>query len=131
MLYVWSSSLTKLSLLYFYQRIFTTHLRLFVQGCIYFVWVYFIACFFTLLLECRPLTLYWHILLLPEGTGGVCADEGSILLTARLLNVFSMPTVLKLHIGWPQKLQVLGVFMAGTLVCVSSILGLQWRKPTT
>jgi hypothetical protein len=131
MLYLWSSSLTKLSLLYFYRRIFTTtQLRLFVQGCIYFVWVYFGACFLTLLLECRPLTLYWHILVLPEGSGGVCADEGNILLVAGLLNVFidvvililPIPTVLKLHIGWPQKLQVLGVFMAGTLVCVSSMI---------
>jgi hypothetical protein len=131
MLYLWSSSLTKLSLLYFYRRIFTTtNLRLFVQGSIYFVWLYFGACFLTLLLECRPLTLYWHILILPEGTGGVCADEGNILLAAGLLNVFidvvililPISTVLKLHVGWPQKLQVLGVFMTGTLVCVSSMI---------
>jgi len=131
MLYLWSSSLTKLSLLYFYRRIFTaTKLRLFVQGYIYFVWAYFVACFLTLLFECRPLTLYWHILVLPEGTGGVCADEGNILLAAGLLNVFidivilvlPIPTVLHLHIGWSQKLQVLGLFMAGTLVCVSSII---------
>ena len=60
----------------------------------------------------------------------MCADEGSILLAAGLLNVFidvvililPIPTVLKLHIGWPQKLQVLGVFMAGTLACLSSII---------
>jgi hypothetical protein len=131
MLYLWSSSLTKLSLLYFYQRIFTTtHLRRFVQGCIYFVMLYFAACFFTLLFECRPLTLYWHILVLPQGTGGVCVDEGNILLAAGLLNVFidvvililPIPTVLKLHIRWLQKLQVLAVFMAGTLVCVSSMI---------
>jgi hypothetical protein len=83
-----------------------------------------------LLLECRPLTLYWHILALPQGTGGVCADEGNILPAARLLDVFidvvililPIPTVLKLHIGWLQKLQVLAVFMAGTLVCVSSMI---------
>jgi hypothetical protein len=131
MLYIWSSSLTKLSILYFYRRIFTTtRLRQFVQGVIYFVMLYFGACFFTLLFECRPLTLYWHILVLPKGTSGVCVDEGNILLAAGLLNVFidlvilvlPVPTVLKLHIRWSQKLQVLAVFMAGTLVRVSSMI---------
>lgn len=99
MLYLWSSSFTKLSLLYFYQQIFTTtRLRLFVEGTIYFVWLYFGACFLTLLLECRPLTLYWHVLVLPEGTGGVCADEGNILLAAGLLNVFIDAVILILPI---------------------------------
>jgi hypothetical protein len=131
MLYVWSSTLAKLSLLFFYRRIFsTTYIRVFVLGCIYFVLVYFVACFLTLLLECRPLSLYWHILVLPQGTGGVCADEGNLLLASGVVNVIidwiilllPIRTALKLHIQWPQKLQVLAVFMAGALVCVSSII---------
>lgn len=131
MLYVWSNNLTKLSLLYFYKRIFTTHsIRIFVQVCIYFVMLYFMACFLTLLLECRPLTLYWHILVLPRDTGGVCVDEGNLLLISGVVNVvidvvilvLPIRTVLNLHVRWPQKLQVLAVFMAGTLVCVSSII---------
>jgi hypothetical protein len=87
MLYVWSSSLTKFSLLYFYRQIFTTtYMRRIVLSTIYFVLVYFTVCFLMLLLECRPLSLYWHIPVLPQGTGGTCANEGDLILPAGIIN---------------------------------------------
>ena len=131
MLYVWSSSLTKLSILYFYRRIFTsTYMRRIVVSTICFVLVYFMACFLMLLLECRPLSLYWHMLVLPQGTGGTCVNEGDLIVPAGIVNalidlvilIIPLRSVLRLRLRWSQKLQVLAVFMAGALVCASSAI---------
>lgn len=105
-------------------------MRRIVLSTIYYVLVYFAACSFMLLLQCRPLSLYWHILVLPKGTGGTCANEGDLILPSGIINalidfvilIIPLRTVLRLHLRWSQKLQVLAVFMAGTLVCASSAI---------
>jgi hypothetical protein len=130
MLYLWSSSLTKLSLLVFYNRIFvSSKLRIFTNAFTYFVIGYFVAFFLALLFQCRPLDFYWNSLASQHtSTAGECTDEGMLLLVSGVLNVFidvvililPIPTVLKLKIRWTQKLQVLAVFLAGLLVVATS-----------
>jgi hypothetical protein len=140
MLYHCSSSLTKLSLLVFYRRIFVTKtMKWIVMGVICFTIAYFLTFFFALIFECRPLSHYWHILVVPEGTGGVCADEGDLVVISGIINVlidvviFILPikTVIDLKIALVQKLQVLAIFAAGLFVIMSSTIRILATDATT
>lgn len=141
MLYLWSSSLTKLSLLVFYQRIFVErNIRIFTYGFMYFVVCYFVVFFLALLLECRPVSFYWTAMALPQDpNGGKCADESNLLFVSGVVNVFidvvililPIPMVLKLKIRLQQKLQVLAVFLAGLTVVASSSIRVAATLTTT
>jgi hypothetical protein len=128
MLYLLSSNLTKLSLLWFYRRIFTTEpIRRILLCVTIFVIGYFVTFIGVLLFECRPLNFYWTSSATPT-PNGTCADEASIHLVSGILNVIIDATILvlplqavfNLKINRRQKIQVASIFLAGILVVVSS-----------
>lgn len=140
MLYMLSSSLTKLSLLVFYKRIISRGRVTMVLNCfIALTTAYLVTFVLALLLECRPLAHYWYILVEPEGTGGTCADESALLLVSGVMNclldtailVIPIPTVWKLNINFRQKCQVSSIFATGIFVLGSSAIRISATLATT
>lgn len=140
MLYVWTANLTKLSMLCFYRRAFTTPvMQKVVMWFLAITLVYHLLCIILLCVECRPLNFYWEEFRYPAPTHGVCGDEGTGLTTTGILNVIldfiililPIRTVLALDILWTQKLQVLSMFAAGILIVICSTLRVYYVWQTT
>ncbi|KAL9043550.1 MAG: hypothetical protein Q9214_003268 [Letrouitia sp. 1 TL-2023] len=126
LLFSTSITLTKLSLLIFYHRIFPirtfTRLSLAI-GTLQILWL--IALILGVFLQCRPLAYFWN-----RGLEGKCINENSFSYGMSAANVVTDLLVLGLPVPWLWGLQLgrgkrvglVGVFALGGFVCVSAIV---------
>ncbi|KAI4160884.1 MAG: hypothetical protein LQ342_005310 [Letrouitia transgressa] len=126
LLFSTSITLTKLSLLTFYHRIFP--IRTFTRlssaiGILQILWL--IALILGVFLQCRPLAYFWN-----RGLEGKCINENSFSYGMSAANVVTDLLVLGLPVPWLWGLQLgrgkrvglVGVFALGGFVCVSAIV---------
>jgi hypothetical protein len=133
LLYLYSSGLTKVSILLFYRRMvhgsYSPAFLWTVRACIGFVVCYTTAFTLTLFLGCRPLNAFWHkvdltwVLSHDEGKDWVCFNEAANLIGATAFSVVQdfiaclMPTIIfwKLSLPLRQKIALSVVFGMGIL----------------
>ncbi|KFY97576.1 hypothetical protein V498_01998 [Pseudogymnoascus sp. VKM F-4517 (FW-2822)] len=133
-LYLTSSSLTKISILVFYLRILVAKKdKLITKITLGAMIIYYVVLLLVLCLQCRPLSYYWEILL-PDAEG-TCLEEGIHMVTAGVLNlifdliIFGIPlrSLLLLKIRTTQKLQVIALFSAGLVVIAAASIRLYYN----
>jgi hypothetical protein len=133
LLYLYATSLTKVSILLFYRRIvrgsYSSAFLWAVRGCIAFVICYAVTFTFTLFVGCRPLNSFWHkvdiawVLAHEEGKDWQCFNEAANLIAATAFSVLQdfiaclMPTVIfwKLSLPLRQKIALSVIFGMGIL----------------
>lgn len=131
-LYFLQVALLKLSLLFFYLRVFPgPKIRRFIWGTIIFDILFGLVFILTGIFQCRPISYYWNSW---DGEHeGKCVDINalawanagiSILLDAWMLGL-PMSQVIYLNLHWKKKVGVALMFIVGTFVTVVSILRLQ------
>ncbi|KAH7015945.1 hypothetical protein B0J12DRAFT_545432, partial [Macrophomina phaseolina] len=132
-LYLLSSCLTKVSILYFYRRIgeIKKWFRLTIWVNIGFIVSFTVAFSIGLFLECRPLYAYWNVVnpLWRMSHEYHCADEGAKMLSACAISAFHdfvvciLPMTLfwDLHISRRAKLALMLIFSLGFLTCACGI----------
>ncbi|KAH9909708.1 hypothetical protein F4778DRAFT_10299 [Xylariomycetidae sp. FL2044] len=118
--------LTKLSVLCFYQRIFSPMKRLYhlSWGFGVFIVAYNLALVFVTAFECVPLSSMW------TGAPGKCFDTLPPFTTLGIVNVvadvgiLALPIryIIQLNLPLTRRIQVCGIFLLGALVCVFGIV---------
>ncbi|KAI4244644.1 MAG: hypothetical protein L6R40_002848 [Gallowayella cf. fulva] len=119
-------SVTRLSLLMFYHRIFPVKrftIVAIITGCILIAW--WISFIFAILFSCYPIESYWNKALI-----GHCVNEhtlswgvtGSELATNLIMLVLPIPWLWDLRLVWTKKLALIGLFMLGCFVCISCVV---------
>ena len=118
--------MVKCSVLAMYWRIFPTR---FVKtgticlGSLVLVW--WLACIFVSIFQCKPIKKAWQPLL-----EGHCINHNHVFMGKAIPNftidffILCLPIVevLKLHVRKPQKIALGAVFVFGALACVSSVV---------
>ncbi|OBT73179.1 hypothetical protein VF21_07910 [Pseudogymnoascus sp. 05NY08] len=134
LLYLTSSSLTKISILVFYLRILVEKKdKLITKITLGAMIIYYVVFLIVLFAQCRPLPYYWEILI--PGAKGTCLDEGVHMVTAGVLNlifdliIFATPlrSLFTLKIRTTQKLQVISLFSAGLIVIAAASIRLYYN----
>ncbi|KFZ07394.1 hypothetical protein V501_06489 [Pseudogymnoascus sp. VKM F-4519 (FW-2642)] len=134
LLYLTSSSLTKISILVFYLRILVEKKdKLITKITLGAMIIYYVVLLIVLFAQCRPLPYYWEILI--AGAKGTCLDEGVHMVTAGVLNlifdliIFAIPlrSLFTLKIRTTQKLQVISLFSAGLIVIAAASIRLYYN----
>ncbi|KAI9758751.1 MAG: hypothetical protein M4579_002854 [Chaenotheca gracillima] len=128
--YILDIGLVKLSILFFYERIFaidrkTLLLLRWIEGLI-FVWT--LTFMIAMIFQCLPISYFWTRIANPAG--GYCVNltvlytvhAATNILTDLIIYIFPMPIVWKLSISKPKKIGVLLVFFAGGFVVALSIV---------
>ncbi|EHA56857.1 hypothetical protein MCOR27_003608 [Pyricularia oryzae] len=132
-MYIARLSLLKMSLLFFYLRIFPNpRIRQLLWGTVAFNTGYFVAFSVTAACLCRPIHFFWERWD-GEHLDGICMDANAIgwanaaVSIALDLWMLALPLsqlgYLKLH--WKKKVGVIIMFAVGTFVTVMSVLRLQ------
>jgi hypothetical protein len=131
-LYFAQVALLKLSLLFFYLRIFPgTKIRKLIWGTIVFDIMFGVVFVFVGIFQCRPISFYWKNW--DEEHEGKCIDVNavgwanaaiSILLDGWML-ALPISQVASLNLHWKKKVGVALMFTVGTFVTIVSILRLQ------
>ncbi|KFY39683.1 hypothetical protein V495_05795 [Pseudogymnoascus sp. VKM F-4514 (FW-929)] len=133
-LYLTSSTLTKVSILVFYLRILVDKRdKLITKITLGAMGLYYVVLLLVLFLQCQPLQYYWEILI--PGAKGKCFDEGVHMVTAGVLNIifdliiFTIPlrSLFLLKIRTTQKLQVISLFSAGLIVIAAASMRLYYN----
>ncbi|KAF3314586.1 hypothetical protein TWF173_004670 [Orbilia oligospora] len=132
LIYCVTVTLTKLSILMFYLRLFPsgffrklTYVTIFLviaSGVIYFVMVIF---------YCVPIRAYWQPFDLPDAK---CLSDGYALVSNAAVNIaldswlwiMPLPVVCKVHLPTRQRLGLIGVFALGFFVCIAGALRLYY-----
>jgi len=138
MLYMVSTSTTKISILLFYRRLVSgsvSHTFLYsVYVAIAFVVAYFGVFFFAGFGQCRPISTIWmqgdYLWYLRNKDTLHCLDEGAMVLSSAAVSTFQdflacgMPLVLfwQLRISTRQKVMLGAVFSVGFFLCICGIL---------
>ncbi|ETS82094.1 hypothetical protein PFICI_07096 [Pestalotiopsis fici W106-1] len=128
--YGMSSSLAKLSLLAFYNRVFPTQrvrISCIVLGSICIMWT--VAIQITNVLQCRPLRAFWDPALQAASTTK-CIDTILFFLGNSIVNcVIDLATlalpiqeILKLHTTKKKKAGIAGVFLLGSIAFAASLV---------
>ncbi|KAE9973881.1 hypothetical protein EG328_004167 [Venturia inaequalis] len=145
-LYMWSTCMTKISILLFYRRfaIGTISNRFIytIYAAIGFVIAYIITFHLTLFLHCRPFESYWkqadfrwyfkHKGTATRKADFVCSSEGEELIASSVISILQdflavgIPMFLfwKLRVSWKQRMALVGVFGIGVFVGICGILRL-------
>ncbi|KAL9004532.1 MAG: hypothetical protein Q9188_002658 [Gyalolechia gomerana] len=119
-------SVTRLSLLVFYHRIFPVKrfkIVASITGCIIICW--WISFILAIIFSCYPVESYWN-----KAIVGHCVNEhtlswgitGTELATNIIMLILPIPWLWKLRLAWSKKLALTGMFALGTFVCVSCIV---------
>ena len=120
-LYICALPLIKFSILLFYNRIFPTRRFRIVSHCIAaFLLCWWIAFEFSTIFQCLPIDANWQL-----GYAAIpfCINEyvmydiysATNLFTDILILTMPWPMILKLQMGKKRKIQLLGVFLLGSL----------------
>jgi hypothetical protein len=151
LLYLTSSSLTKISILVFYLRILVEKKdKLITKITLGAMIIYYVVLLIVLFAQCRfvkplpqpnsdlltppsPLPYYWEILI--TGAKGTCLEEGVHMVTAGVLNlifdliIFTIPlrSLFTLKIRTTQKLQVISLFSVGLIVIAAASIRLYYN----
>ncbi|KAL5344158.1 integral membrane protein Pth11-like protein [Aspergillus crustosus] len=134
LIYFWTNPLIKLSLIFFYRRIFGTKPIMYVCG--FLTLAYFFGCTIAFVACCRPPSYHWTQYTDPSS--GHCvfnlypfyiANGAANVATDLLILVVPIPLVLGLQMRLVQKLLVLGIFMLGIVVCVASVIRIYYLIP--
>ncbi|KAL8941282.1 MAG: hypothetical protein Q9216_002343 [Gyalolechia sp. 2 TL-2023] len=119
-------TVTRLSLLLFYHRIFPVKrfkIVALITGCILICW--WISFIFAIIFSCYPVESFWN-----KAIVGHCVNEhtlswgitGTELATNIIMLILPIPWLWKLRLAWSKKLAITGMFALGTFVCVSCIV---------
>ncbi|KAL9008396.1 MAG: hypothetical protein Q9173_006474 [Seirophora scorigena] len=122
-----SITATKLSILFFYLRLFpfrTFFVVSLITGVAALLW--WVGLMLTAFLHCRPLAYYWDRSI----PNGYCVDEHLIGFTITSVNIVTDLVVLVLPIPWlwgmnmavPKRMAVVGLFVLGSFVCIAGIV---------
>ncbi|KAL4863635.1 hypothetical protein BDV12DRAFT_25488 [Aspergillus spectabilis] len=134
LIYVWAIPLIKLSIIFFYRRIFGTTPIMYLWG--FLTIGYFVACTIAFSACCRPPSYYWTQYADP--TGGHCVfdlypfyigNAAANVATDLLILVVPIPLVWGLQMRKVQKGLVLGIFMLGSFVCIASVVRIYYMVP--
>ncbi|KAI9923726.1 hypothetical protein ASPWEDRAFT_120507 [Aspergillus wentii DTO 134E9] len=127
LLYVVTVPLTKLSIIFFYRRIFGMHWILWV--CFFLTTGYWFSCTITFLVACTPPSYYWSQYLDP--TGGKCrfpfypfyvGNAAANVVTDGIILIVPIRVVWQLQMRTAQKWMVTGIFLLGGFVVIASII---------
>ncbi|KAL8636441.1 MAG: hypothetical protein Q9228_006165, partial [Teloschistes exilis] len=122
-----SITATKLSILFFYHRLFpsrTFFMVSLITGIATILW--WIGLMLTAFLHCRPLAYYWDRTI----PNGHCVDDLLIGYAITSVNIVTDLIVLILPIPWlwgmnmavPKRMAVVGLFVLGSFVCIAGIV---------
>lgn len=120
LLFAVSITLTKLSLLFFYHRIFPVRKFIIISivtGCVMIAWC--IALIFAVIFSCRPLAYFWDKTI----KGGSCINENNLAYGITATNIITDIIVLVLPVPWlwnlqmaaTRKMAIIGIFLLGSL----------------
>lgn len=120
-------NLTKCCILLLYLKIFNK-IRWFKWSCwalLAIVVVYMVSCVFATVFQCTPISKAFN-----KQMDGTCIDNskfwsanaGFSIATDIIILLLPMHPVYKLHIPWPQKIALMGVFTLGIFVVITSCL---------
>ncbi|KIW05544.1 hypothetical protein, variant [Verruconis gallopava] len=136
-IYLWSSSTTRISILLFYRRLGGSVSQVFrytVYAAIASVMIYNIGYNIFAFTQCTPLNAYWNMgnafWLLAHQGDWKCADEAAAVVTAAAISMVQdflvciLPMALFWHlkISFKQKLALTGIFGVGFFLCICGIL---------
>lgn len=128
--YIFSTTITKLSILFFYLRIsgsVSTRFRTVVYGSMIFITLYCAVFTVVAFAQCRPLAAFWSqadpAWLIANDGKWSCTDEGAMIVSAAVVSIVQdfivcfLPTTLFLRLRIPlkQKLALTGIFGVGFL----------------
>lgn len=127
MIYATAVTLTKVSILMFYRRIFGITYSLYL--CLFFAIGYWITIIVVINVGCRPLSYFWMRYTDPSAVG-TCIDIPKFFfgngIAAMLIDVIILcvpiPIVWGLQMPTSQKLAVVSILLLGSFVCVASIV---------
>ncbi|RAH66449.1 uncharacterized protein BO66DRAFT_474185 [Aspergillus aculeatinus CBS 121060] len=127
-LYNLSLTLTKLSLIFLYKRLFPTkYYQIILAVTLFFVIATGMWMVFSAILFCIPVRSFWDTSLprtcLPEGVVW-CLNAGFQISTDLLLVILPMPVLAKLQIPKRQKVALILIFALGFFVCAMSVIRL-------
>ncbi|PYH45564.1 uncharacterized protein BP01DRAFT_318878, partial [Aspergillus saccharolyticus JOP 1030-1] len=129
-IYASSCTCTRLSILFFYRRVFSP-LKPLLKVALFFgtsmTLSYPIIVWVTMSNACKPLPYFWTQF---SGTSGRCIDVDRFFLAAGILNmlndfivlVIPFPRIVKLQMSVEKKLAISGIMAVGIFVCVASII---------
>ncbi|KAL8854497.1 MAG: hypothetical protein Q9221_000768 [Calogaya cf. arnoldii] len=124
-----SITATKLSILFFYNRLFpyrTFYIVSLVTGIASILW--WIGLMLTAFLHCRPFAYNWD----KSIRNGHCVNDKTVGYTITSINIIGDLVVLILPIPWlwgmnmavPKRMAVVGLFVLGSFVCIAGIIRL-------
>ncbi|PYH79720.1 hypothetical protein BO82DRAFT_356141 [Aspergillus uvarum CBS 121591] len=127
-LYNLSLTLTKLSLIFLYKRLFPTkYYQIILAVTLFFVIATGMWMVFSAILFCIPVRSFWDTSLprtcLPEDVVW-CLNAGFQISTDLLLVILPMPVLAKLRIAKRQKIALILIFALGFFVCAMSVIRL-------
>ncbi|KAF4634024.1 hypothetical protein G7Y89_g4084 [Cudoniella acicularis] len=131
-------AITKISILFFYLRIFWCDKKV-VLGCnvgftLIFLWL--IANFLLAFLNCRPVEYYWDKTI-PGGTCPIStltvdfSTTGSNIFTDIFIMALPIPALIKLKIGRNQKIGISLTFLLGCFVCIAAVVRIPFILQTS
>ncbi|KAF3905036.1 hypothetical protein AA313_de0205336 [Arthrobotrys entomopaga] len=132
LIYVLTIALTRLSILFFYLRIFPSGLsRLLTFITIGVVVATGSAYVFTVIFYCLPIRAYWQPYSFPDAK---CSSDGNVLVSNAAVNIvldcwlwaMPVPVVWGLRLPMRQKVGLVGVFALGFFVCLAGALRLYY-----
>ncbi|MCJ1358338.1 MAG: hypothetical protein MMC33_008337 [Icmadophila ericetorum] len=122
-----SVTLTKLSILYFYTRIFPARqFRVITIICSALVISWYIVLVFLVCFGCRPIQFYWD----KSIRGGYCVNENDLSYGTTAANVvmdlivllLPIPSLWALHMPAGRRISLVFLFLLGGFVCIASIV---------
>ncbi|CAL8581168.1 hypothetical protein XPA_006871 [Xanthoria parietina] len=124
-----SITATKLSILFFYNRLFpyrTFYMVSLITGIVSILW--WMGLMLTAFLHCRPFAYNWDRSI----PNGHCVDDNLVGYTITSINIVGDLVVLILPIPWlwgmnmavPKRMAVVGLFVLGSFVCIAGIIRL-------
>ncbi|KAL4986518.1 hypothetical protein BDW68DRAFT_163138 [Aspergillus falconensis] len=133
-IYALSCTSTRVSILFFYKRVFSPlerylKIAMLVSGTI--TLSYPIIVWVTMSTACRPLSYFWTQF---SGTKGECIDINTFFLAAGIINMLNdiiilaipFPRIAKLQMTLRKKLAVCSIMAVGIFVCVASIVRIHY-----
>ncbi|KAI4197699.1 MAG: hypothetical protein LQ350_005768 [Teloschistes chrysophthalmus] len=121
-----SITVTRLSLLVFYHRLFPVKrftIIALITGCVLIAW--WISFLFAIIFSCVPVESYWN-----KAIVGHCINEhtlswgitGSELVVNIIMIILPIPWLWHLRLAWTKKLALIGIFSLGCFVCISCVV---------
>ncbi|RAL07950.1 uncharacterized protein BO97DRAFT_462254 [Aspergillus homomorphus CBS 101889] len=133
-IYAASCTCTRLSILFFYWRVFSP-LKPFLRVALIFgaflTLSYPIIVWVTMSNSCKPVTYFWTQF---SGTSGQCIDVDRFFLAAGILNMLNdfiiliipFPRIVKLQMSVQKKVAISGIMAVGIFVCIASIVRIRY-----